>query len=174
MRRSRVLAAVIAAVLLTGCGDQTDRPEGIVERWLLSLNQGAAGRPDLYAPAQISEQVVPGWRELEPGELDRIVIGTDRGTATCEEHCAEVPFLVADLRGHVTEGVAVVESLDGDTWRIAGIEPGASGLSEEGSAWSVAGAPGSAWPVAVGVAILLAVLAALLVRVVRRPEREPA
>jgi hypothetical protein len=170
MMRSRTLVVVVLAMLLTGCGVQSDRPEGIVERWLLSLNQGAAGRPDRYAPSQVSERVLPGWRDLEPGALDRIVIGTDRGSPTS----AIVPFLVADLRGQVTEGVAVVERADGDVWRITDIEAGASGLSVEGSAWAVAGAPRSAWPVAGGVAVLLAVLAVLLVRVVRRPEREPA
>jgi hypothetical protein len=62
MRRNvRVTFAIVLGAILAGsCAAQAQRPEGIVERWLVSLNQGAAGRPDLYAPDEVSELVLPG------------------------------------------------------------------------------------------------------------------
>ena len=73
MRRA-LLVAVVALVALTSACSSEQRPEGITERWLLSLNQGAAGRPDRYAPDEVSEQVVPGWHDLDPGFLDVITV----------------------------------------------------------------------------------------------------
>ena len=73
MRRA-LLVAVVALVALTSACSSEQRPEGITERWLLSLNQGAAGQPDRYAPDEVSEQVVPGWHDLDPGFLDVITV----------------------------------------------------------------------------------------------------
>ena len=55
----RALACVLLALAFTAC-TQAARPEGVVENWLRSLNQGAAGRPDRYAPDEVSQRVVPG------------------------------------------------------------------------------------------------------------------
>ena len=73
MKRA-LLVAVVALVALTSACSSEQRPEGITERWLLSLNQGAAGQPDRYAPDEVSEQVVPGWHDLDPGFLDVITV----------------------------------------------------------------------------------------------------
>ena len=61
-------------LMLAACAT-AQRPAGIVERWLLSLNQGSAGRPGVYAPTEVSDQVLPGWRRLDPGQLDEIEVG---------------------------------------------------------------------------------------------------
>lgn len=176
MRRSvRVTITIVLGAILAGsCGAQTQRPEGIVERWLVSLNQGAAGRPDLYSPDEISEQVLPGWRELEPGELDEIIIGADRRTRTCEEHCADVPFRITDLDGDVTEGIAHVDSISGTDWRVASVHFGIPGLAPNDGAWATVGASATAWFFATAAAVILALVAVMGVRLIRPPEREPA
>jgi hypothetical protein len=170
----RLLLGLSLLALLVACSADSERPEGIVERWLLSLNQGAAGRPDLYAPDEVSEQVIAGWRDLEPGHLDQIEIGTDLGSPMCEERCADVPFRIVDLDGDVTEGIAIAEALSPGDWRIVRVEPGDAGLSGDASAWSIAGASPAAWLLALATAVALTTLAVLIVRLVRVPEREPA
>ena len=60
MRRLFAVSA-LAAVLLAACGG-TDRPEGVVERWLDSLNQGKAGQPYKYAAPDVTQKVLPNWR----------------------------------------------------------------------------------------------------------------
>jgi hypothetical protein len=72
--RRLAAGAMLAALLLAGCA-HTDRPEGIVERWLTSLNQGSAGRPELYAPELLSQGMLPNWNECEPGALDVMEVG---------------------------------------------------------------------------------------------------
>lgn len=176
MRRNvRVsLVIVLGAILAGSCAEETERPEGIVERWLVSLNQGAAGRPDRYAPDEVSERVLPGWRDLEPGELDEIEIGADRGTRMCEEHCADVPFRITDLDGDVTEGVAHIDSISGTGSRVTSVDLGRAGLAANDGAWSTTGASATAWSLAIAAAVILAVLAVMGVRLIRPPEREPA
>jgi hypothetical protein len=108
----RALALVAVVVALACCGAQ-ERPEGIVERWLLSLNQGAAGRPEIYANDEVSQQVLPRWQDLDPGELDVIEVGR----ATCELSmdapqgpCVDfVPFRIVTVDGDEVEGLAGVE-----------------------------------------------------------------
>jgi hypothetical protein len=101
----RALALVTVMVALGACG-QPERPEGIVERWLLSLNQGAAGRPDAYAPGDVSQQVLPRWQGLDPGELDVIEVG--RG-GPGEGEIDQVPFRVVTVEGDELRGLANVE-----------------------------------------------------------------
>jgi hypothetical protein len=43
--RHRFWALAFVVLVLPACAS-TERPEGLVERWLVSLNQGAAGRPE--------------------------------------------------------------------------------------------------------------------------------
>lgn len=161
MRRAIGVIAVVAA--LAACG-QPERPEGIVERWLLSLNQGAAGRPDAYAPDDVSRQVVPGWQELEPGELDVIEVG--RGGAG-EGGIDQVPFRVVTVDGEDLTGVANVR--DG---RVVGILT--SSQTPVGPLPSEGGPPAhdpvhpAAWVVAVAVAGILIAGAGALMHVVRR------
>ncbi len=171
-RRLQLGLALLA--LLVACSAEAERPEGIVERWLMSLNQGAAGRPDLYAPDEVSEQVIAEWRDLEPGQVDQIEIGTDLGSQMCEERCADVPFRIVDLDGDVTEGIAIAEARSPGDWRIVRVELGEAGLSGDASAWSLAGASPTAWLLALAAAVALTTLAVIVVRAVRVPEREPA
>jgi hypothetical protein len=72
-----IIAAALATLALSACAGQ-ERPEGIVERWLLALNQGAAGEPDRYAPNAASEEILPGWEHLDPGELDVVEVARAR------------------------------------------------------------------------------------------------
>jgi hypothetical protein len=69
-----VIVVLGMGLLLAGCG-HTDRPEGVVERWLIALNQGSAGRPGVYAPELLSQGVLPNWDECEPGAIDVIEVG---------------------------------------------------------------------------------------------------
>jgi hypothetical protein len=155
-----------------GCTAGEQHPEGIVERWLVSLNQGAAGRPDLFAPDEVSEQVLPGWRDLEPGEIDEIEIGADRGARMCQERCADIPFRITDLDGEVTEGIAHVDTVSGSDWRVTSVDLGTAELTANDGAWAPTGAPGTAWVLAIAAAVVLAALGVTVVRLVRGPERE--
>src|SRR5262249_27174868 len=81
MRRVAALA-MLAALLLAGCAN-TDRLEGRVERWFSSLNQGAAGQPDRFAPRTESDAVLPGWEHCDPGGFD--VIEVRGGTSVAQD-----------------------------------------------------------------------------------------
>jgi hypothetical protein len=88
--RRVLIAAVVPVLILSACATP-ERPEGIVERWLLALNQGAAGEPGRYADGSTSDEVLPDWEELEPGQLDLIEVG------------AAIPVEDAPPRGHIGE-----------------------------------------------------------------------
>jgi hypothetical protein len=95
----RVLAFAIAILAVSSCAAQ-ERPEGIVERWLLALNQGSAGEPLRYADADVTDALVPQWRSAEPGTFDVIEVGKGvpcgRGPTCCE---TRVPFRVELVDG---------------------------------------------------------------------------
>jgi hypothetical protein len=95
----RVLAFAIVILAVSSCAAQ-ERPEGIVERWLLALNQGSAGEPLRYADADVTDALVPGWRSAEPGTFDVIEVGKGvpcgRGPTGCE---TRVPFRVELVDG---------------------------------------------------------------------------
>ncbi len=184
----RIVALGIAALLLAGCG-HTDRPEGAVERWLTSLNQGAAGRPGRYANPAESNAVLPGWRACDPGALDTIEVGRAssssriiaRGGETQAE-LATVPFHVeyatdvADLcRGTHPSGdsfsgtVSVAKSRtgpSGDEWRIRNLVPVANPAPLEPATQHVSV---GVWAVGLLVGLLLCALVALLMRAMPRP-----
>jgi hypothetical protein len=160
--RLAVLAVVVALVAVTSACSSEERPEGITERWLLSLNQGAAGAPDRYAPDETSEKVVPGWHDLDPGFLDVITVepalfirGAMPGTL--------VPFHLVTKDGDEIDGTAHLLQ-DGGSWRITDVGPGTA-PTEGGSPFG-AGLPG--WPIALGVGVLLALAALGLLTVVQR------
>jgi len=158
------VAAITVAFTLAACAQEA-RPEGIVENWLRSLNQGAAGRPDRYAPDTVSGQVVPGWHDLDPGELDVIEVGAPTTTGQGRD----VPFHVVNLSGDQTFAVAHLVADDG-SWRIESVEtiPPASGF--ETAAETRAGlVPG--WPLAALVTAVLSLGALALLTVVRRRAR---
>jgi len=160
-------ALILVALLAPSCAG-TERPEGVVERWLVSLNQGAAGRPGHYAPESVSASVVPGWHELDPGELDVIAVGDARpgpgGTSL-------VPFQVEQVDGTVARGFAVVDRRHGSL-RIVRFEPppdAGPGLDPDFALASSSAVPGFAWVVAFGVAALLILLTVGLMRLAPEP-----
>jgi hypothetical protein len=161
-----VLAFV--ALALPGCTGG-ERPEGIVERWLLSLNQGAAGRPERYASDDLSERILPDHREAEPGELDVIEVGTaeiDEAAAS-----ARVRIHVERLDGTEIDAAVRIERPDGgEGWFIEGLEePGsAPPLASEGGP-KIGGIDIAAWLAAVGVAALLTLGSAALMATVPGP-----
>ena len=119
-------AAVLAVALLAACGG-TNRPEGIVERWLISLNQGKAGRPGLYAPERLSQRILPHWASRDPGDLDVIEVGRGdivfQGTPVLEGRVWRVPFRIERTSGVKLEGLANVVK-PGGSWRVDGIRIG--------------------------------------------------
>jgi hypothetical protein len=160
-------ALIIVALLAPSCAG-TERPEGVVERWLVSLNQGAAGRPGRYAPESVSASVVPGWHELDPGELDVIAVGDARpgpgGTSL-------VPIQVEHVDGTVARTFAVVDRRQGSL-RIVRLEPPPDtgpGLDPGFARASSSAVPAFAWFTALGVATLLILLTVGLMRLAPEP-----
>lgn len=163
MRRALALG-LLALALLPACAG-ADRPEGVVERWLASLNQGAAGRPERSAPDEVSEAVVPGWRGRDPGELDVIEVGRGRRVSA---DAAEVPFRVVRLDGAELERTAIVRR-GPDGWRIERLEPARADLllpSEGGPPIAAAGTPW--WLGALAVALAFGLGAEALMALVHR------
>jgi hypothetical protein len=116
MRRALFLT-VLAALLLPACGN-TDRPEGVVERWLISLNQGRAGEPENYAPDALSQRILPNWQNRDPGDLDVIEVGKGRVYA---DDRYDVPFRVERLNGSTVNGIAKLSILE--RWRVEELLP---------------------------------------------------
>ena len=165
----RRLAAfiVLAAVLLPTCAKQ-ERPEGIVERWLVALNQGSAGRPERYASDELSEEVLPNWNELEPGELDVIEVGS--AVRDANDLGANVGFRVERLDGTVVERTARVERLDGSPrWHIERLGPAgdAPALPSEGGP-AIGAADLGWWLGAIGVALVLVLASIALMGLANR------
>ena len=114
-RRLCLIALASSALLLGACGG-TDRPEGVVERWLISLNQGEAGQPEKYAPDELSNRILPEPRE--PNDLDVIEVGRGRELGVA----AQVPYRVEVLDGPKLEGVAQLQRTAAG-WRVTFLLP---------------------------------------------------
>jgi len=188
-----VAGAALLVALLPACGG-TDRPEGVVGRWLISLNQGAAGRPGRYAPESISQQILPGWSECDPGALDLTEVGRGaRASAAASEHITrswteKVPYRVVyasnidSLCGHpvpprgVLRGIAYLNHTSGQ-WRVLVVgpqPPGNTGLrvpSQGGQ--RVGGATLGQWLAGIGVGVALALLVMALMRLAPKPAALP-
>lgn len=162
MRRLAALALLAALVLAPACAS-VDRPEGLVERWLLALNQGAAGRPGRYADPRVSERVLPGWRGRDPGALDVIEVG--RGSANGATYL--VPVRVVRLDGTAFRGTATVAG-----GRVLDVVPrtGPPRFPSEGGP-EIGSAGPRAWLAAGATALLLIVAAALTMRLTPAGER---
>ena len=163
--------AALALILLVAVGACTsaDRPEGTVERWLTSLNQGDAGRPDRYADGAVTAEVAPTWDTEEPGWIDTISVGmaTDAGVGV-----RSVPFRIEPVEGDpvsgtVTLGTRTLE--DGTTQPV--VTSVALGDVVVPAGASHGKADGSAWLFASGLGLLMALAATGLVGWVNRAAR---
>jgi hypothetical protein len=183
VRRVAALA-LLAALVLAGCGG-TDRPEGAVERWLNSLNQGAAGRPGRYAPPDVSNRVLRGWEQCDPGALDTTEVGRNGAAGGADDSpyaaFAILPFEVeyasnvADLCPEQQRGT----SFGGTVWVVK------TGHGPNGNDWRIGnldeirhlaplqppttGASASIWAIGLLIGLLLCGLVALLMRAMPRP-----
>jgi hypothetical protein len=173
VRRSHLL--LVALLMLSSCAAQ-ERPEGIVERWLLALNQGSAGEPGHYAPESLSQTVLPDWRQAEPGHFDVIEVqpADVRGCSeavvgdSCEPQglMASVPFNLEDTRG-AAFGFEVFLVQHEGTWQAVALElvDHPTTLREPGWPSILGWTP---WVVALGVGVGLVIGGEGLMRFVRR------
>jgi hypothetical protein len=157
VRARLALFAAAALLLLPACG-HTDRPEGVVERWLISLNQGKAGQPEKYAPDRLSQRVFPDWASKDPGDLDLIEVGRGALSFGPFNNIFDVPFRVKRVNGWSLTAVAILEKPRGGDWRIEALGakrnfPGLNVPSQGGK--RVGGASVALWLEALGVALLL-------------------
>jgi hypothetical protein len=171
VRRALVVLLTLAA--LSSCAT-SERPEGIVERWLISLNQGAAGDPGTYAADELSQAVLPDWDELEPGQLDVIEVGRARegpnGTVLVP---FQVRYLVEDGEG-AARAFAVVGPRAGSP-RIIRLQPppdSGPGVDPDFAARAGSSAAVPAWLAALGIAGLLILVTIGLMRLVPQPETQ--
>ncbi len=166
MRRVAALGLVALAVMLPACAN-TERPEGVVERWLTSLNQGKAGEPGRYAPDDISEQVLPNWRTLDPGQLDLIEVGRgeQHDSTLFDTPIVLVPFRVVDVDDVTVVGTALVSP----GGRIADLDESDPQLPLPSTGGPrIESATATLWLVAIGVAGLLILVSAGLMALVQR------
>jgi hypothetical protein len=162
-----VVSVTIGLALLPACADAertTERPEGIVERWLVSLNQGASGEPFVYAYDQATATLAPDWDSRDPGAYDRISVGT----ASTVDGRDVVPFRLELATGGAVGGVAVVvpRGIEGPTAtevRSVTLDDPPPALS---GVWSTS-ADARAWGLALVVAAFLAGVSLLVVGVTR-------
>jgi hypothetical protein len=155
--------AIVALALCAACTSSTQRPEGVVEEWLLSLNQGAAGDPGRYggeAAEEAAAAVLPDWQTMDPGSLDRIEVGMGG-------ELGQVPFRIETTDGDAITGAADVSRCEegGGGWCVVGARTGE--VQTAGTAWS-AGADAIAWIWAVLAAVVFTLVAVGLVLAVRR------
>ena len=156
MKRGIVLAC-LGLVVLVGCS-QSPRPEGVVQRWLVSLNQGSAGRPGQWADAGVTTTVAPWW-PAEPDHIDEMDVGTANGQA--------VPFRIETTDGTVTSGVATVgtrATSDGSEPYVASVSLGDVPVE----AHKVGGLSSAELAAAAVVGIVLALAAVGVLTLVRR------
>jgi hypothetical protein len=167
------ISAIASIALLSGCAG-AERPEGVVERWLISLNQGAAGQPQRFAAEAVSQELLPAWSSRSPGALDVIEVGHGRsfGSMRFPEGAARVPFRVVRVSGRSVRGTALLErepAAQGGGWTVIRLEPPSPGLplpSEGGPA--IETAPPSMWLEAFAAAAGFVVLSWVSMEAIRR------
>jgi hypothetical protein len=160
---------VAIVLLLPSCG-RTERPEGVVERWLVSLNQGKAGEPEKYAPLRLSERVLPHWASRDPGDLDVIEVGMGRIYA---DDRYLVPFRVKRLDGTEMSGVVIGSPINVEgTWRVEDLLPSDPSLPVPSKGGQRIGdASALVWLAGIGIAAGLILLSVLLMSTVGREAR---
>jgi hypothetical protein len=162
MRQLAVLPVLLLS--LVACSQQ-ERPEGVVERWLVSLNQGPAGEPGLWAEERATREVTSWFDNSEPGQLDSIVIGqvfnvTDGGRL--------VQFSITTIDGETRSGEALLvhrSGEEGSTRIITAANPTDAAVTSSG--WSGNASTGS-WLLALLLGAALAAAAVGLVMLVKR------
>jgi hypothetical protein len=171
----RALPIVAIALLLAGCST-IERPEGIVERWLLALNQGQAGEPERYASADVSHRILPEYRDVDPGEFDVLEVGRafvgfcgvalpPADTCPAGVASASVPLRVVRLDGRTFDLEAHL--LDrGGGWRIEGLVDGPRNVPSRGGL-PIRGAPAAAWLLAFVASALLIIVSEGAMRLAR-------
>jgi hypothetical protein len=164
-----VVLVVLATLFLPACG-HTDRPECVVERWLISLNQGAAGRSQKYAPDQLSQQILPHWQTRDPGELDVIEVGKGR---TYANESYLVPFRAERIDGSEISRVAIGSPNNTQaTWHVEGLLPSDASLPVPSrGGHQVGGAGPAVWLAGVGIAVLLVLMSMALMSPVGKEAR---
>ena len=161
-----MLALAFLTLVLPACAN-TERPEGIVERWLLSLNQGAAGRPERYAPDELSDAVLHDWAGQEPGQLDEIEVGDADGLG---DGTFSVPFRVVNIDGAVATAFAILEPTAEGLRIVRAQSPDLGpGPHEDFAVGSSDSMPIGWWFAALGVGALLTAFTAGLMGLVRGP-----
>lgn len=138
-------ALLALAAVAASCSTSDQRPEGIVERWIVSMNQGVAGEPWRWADDDATARVSPTWDTNEPGSIDSFSLGSARA----EGDGFVVPFTLERTDGRVASGDAVVawRSLEGEASELVveqvrlGVPTGETGRWQEA-------APAAAWPIA--------------------------
>jgi len=152
-----IVLACLGLVALAACS-QPPRPEGVVQRWLVSLNQGSAGRPDRWADAAVTATAAPWW-PAEPDHIDAMDVGTADGQA--------VPFRIETTDGTVTTGIATVgtrTTADGTEPYVASVTMGDVPVEPH----PLGGLSGGELAAAAGVGIALALAAVGVLTLVRR------
>ena len=163
--------AVLVALSIVACS-ASERPEGIVERWLTSMNQGEAGAPDRYANDDVTAQVAPTWDMNDPGWIDEIVVG---GAEEGAGGASLVPFRLVPLEGHPISGVATVAPralADGSTQPVVA-EVSIQEVPPQEGGWQ-AGMDTAAWFLAIAIGALIATVALAVVGLVDRGVRRRA
>jgi hypothetical protein len=164
-----VLLTVLSVMILAGCSSQ-ERPEGIVERWLLALNQGGAGEPLRYAHVDVTDALAAEWRSAELGTFDVIEVG--RATAGCGVSGSFVPFRVVRLDGSTFRSTACVDASE-----VVELFPAAPGaieihaLPSEGGP-SIGEASSATWTCAIATGAGLLFLGEALMWLARRRRPE--
>lgn len=170
----RLVVASVAVLLLAGCST-AERPEGVVERWLLAVNRGPAGQPLRYAERDVTGAIRRTTGVEGADAFDEIEVGRTRpcGYRGPGECIASVPFRLVTVDGDEFRLDALVGSsgaLEGGTrsrvFAITGPDRSARFPSEGGG--SIGAASASAWFLALVVGLGLGLAAELLLRIVRR------
>ncbi|HET9671975.1 MAG TPA: hypothetical protein VFQ40_03910 [Actinomycetota bacterium] len=160
----RALVVVVIGLLVSGCAT-AERPEGVVERWLLALNQGPAGQPERYATSVVSRTILPAHRDAAPGELDVIEVGRARpcayrGPMVCE---ARVPFRVVlvdgeEIRSDALVGVHRSDSAVAKSRVFAVVDRSDEAMLPSEGGPPIGGADPATWLIALGAAVGTALL----------------
>jgi hypothetical protein len=171
----RAIAALIL-IALAGCAAQEQRPEGIVQRWLVALNQGSAGEPGRYALESLSGTILPDWRRSEPGHFDVIDVQPAAirscSVAFAGDSCepqgrmASVPFNLEDTDGALFSFEVTLVEQEG-TWTAVALEPNDNPMSLGKQRWPST-LDRSSWLLAGLTALCVTALTAALMMLVRR------